>query len=383
MLAERMSLSPTELGTIIVAQARALGFARVGLAAVATAARHDAYVSWLAAGHHGVMVYLATPAAVACRRDVRGLYPAARTVVSVALAYGGEGGARVHLPLVDGPRGVIARYARGDDYHTVMKHKLGQLLAALAPHGVLGQTMADLLPVLERDEAERAALGFVGKNTLLIAPGAGSYLVLGELLLDQLAEVTSEPERKRCGQCRACLDACPTGAFVDAFVLDARRCISYLTIENPGPIPRELRPLMGLHVFGCDICQEVCPFNAGAGSPAAPELAARSAERGAPDLIALLNLGTNQLRQLMARSAMRRAGRAQLRRNVCVALGNAGDARAIPALIRALDDRTALVRAHAAWALGRLGAFDPLEARLAVETDLAVREELGAALHQR
>jgi epoxyqueuosine reductase len=217
---------------------------------------------------------------------------------------------------------------------------------------------------------------------MLIAPGLGSYVVLGELLLDVEAALPAPPPpvRKRCGECRACLDACPTGAFVDAFTLDARRCISYLTIEHTGTIPRDLRPLIGTHIFGCDICQEVCPFNAGsADSPPAPELAPQLA-RTAPALIPLLGLGAYQFRRFVNRTSMRRVHRAQFLRNVCVALGNAGDPAAIPALRDALDDRHALVRAHAAWALGRLGDRDALLARRTAETDPAVHAEIDAAL---
>jgi epoxyqueuosine reductase len=390
---------PAALGAKIVEIARRLGFHRVGLGPVEPAARHDAYLAWLAAGYHGEMTYLATPESQAARRDVRTLFPQARTVVAVALAYA-RGGPR--LPVVDqgslarvplasltplgtasqgpGPRGVIARYALGQDYHQVLKDKLGTLDSELQAHGIQARSMVDLLPVLERDEAERLGLGFVGKNCLLIAPGTGSYVVLGELLVDAEATLAPAHERKRCGSCRACLDVCPTGAFVDAFVLDARRCISYLTIENPGPIPRELRPLMGLHVFGCDLCQEVCPWNATDGAPPAPELSPRSPARGAPELIPLLDLGANQYRQLVKHSALRRVHKHQLRRNVCVALGNAGDPAAIPALTRALAGDSALVRTHAGWALGRLGAHDALEARRPLESDALVLAEIDASL---
>jgi epoxyqueuosine reductase len=209
--------------------------------------------------------------------------------------------------------------------------------------------------VLEREWAERAGLGFVAKNTMLIAPGLGSYVVLGELLVDVELEVTAEPVKPRCGACRACLDACPTGAFVDAFVLDARRCISYLTIEHEGVIPRELRAQMGTWVFGCDVCQEVCPFNAGAGEEPDPLLRPRSIEHALPDLIALAHKGANQIRQLVKRTALRRISRDILLRNVAIALGNTGSPDAIPALTALLREKP-LVRAHAIWALRQLGA---------------------------
>src|SRR5262249_27004812 len=160
--------------------------------------------------------------------------------------------------------GPIARYARGADYHIVLKQKLAALAARIEALGgpVAARACVDTAPVLERDLGERAGLGFIGKNTMLIAPGVGSYGLLRELLLDAPATPTGAEERERCGTCRLCLDACPTGAFVDAHTLDARRCISYLTIEHTGAIPRELRPKIGARIFGCDVCQEVCPFNA-------------------------------------------------------------------------------------------------------------------------
>jgi epoxyqueuosine reductase len=197
---------------------------------------------------------------------------------------------------------------------------------------------------------------------MLIAPGLGSYVVLGELLVDVDLEITAEPLKPRCGACRACLDACPTGAFVDAYMLDARKCISYLTIEHQGVIPRELRPQLGTWVFGCDVCQEVCPFNAGTGTAPDPLLTPRSVEHALPDLIALASKGTNQLRQLVKRTALRRVSREVLLRNVAVALGNTGSPDAIPALAALLADRSPLVRAHAVWALRRLGAGGVLAA---------------------
>lgn len=360
----------------MVEAARALGFHRVGVSAAAPAATHDRFVAWLAAGYAGEMAYLADPGAVRDRRDVRSVCAEARSVVVVALSYGGPPG-----PAPPG-RGVIARYARGRDYHMVMKDKLGALadrVAAGLGRAVVARPCVDTAPVLERDLGERAGIGFVGKNTLLIAPGLGSNVLLGELLLDVEAAPTrdgDEPARRRCGSCRACLDACPTGAFASAFVLDARRCISYLTIEHVGAIPRELRPRMGAMIFGCDVCQDVCPFNA-AGSEPAPEL--RPA-REPPDLIALLDLGAAQFRRFVRRTALRRIHRAQLLRNVCVALGNVGDAAAIPALRRAMEREGALVRAHAAWALGRLGDAAWLAERRGVEHDPAVRGELDTAI---
>jgi epoxyqueuosine reductase len=338
---------------LIAELARELGFHRAAVVPIEAPRRHELYTSWLAAGHAGEMTYLAQPEHVAHRADLHALLESARSLIVVALAYERrDPDAPVAL------RGKVARYARGEDYHLVMRDKLVALGDALAQR--LGRPVAtrpcvDSAPVLEREWAERAGLGFVAKNTMLIAPGLGSYVVLGELLVDVELEVTAEPVKPRCGACRACLDACPTGAFVDAFVLDARRCISYLTIEHEGVIPRELRAQMGTWVFGCDVCQEVCPFNAGAGEEPDPLLRPRSIEHALPDLIALAHKGANQIRQLVKRTALRRISRDILLRNVAIALGNTGSPDAIPALTALLREKP-LVRAHAIWALRQLGA---------------------------
>jgi len=383
---------------------RDLGFARIAIVPIEAPRRHALYASWLAAGHAGAMTYLATPEHVAPRGDLRALLSGARALIVVALAYDRGAGRAVGVPardpatpidptggdprpavgvppprdpatpiaadaLVRGPlRGAIARYARGEDYHLVMRDRLVALadrLAAVLGRPVASRPCVDSAPVLEREWAERGGLGFIAKNTMLIAPGLGSYIVLGELLVDAELAPTAplEPPRPRCGSCRACLDACPTQAFVDAYVLDARRCISYLTIEHHGEIPRELRASIGTWVFGCDVCQEVCPFNAGTGPSDAqidPLLRPRSVEHALPDLVALAARGANQLRQLVKRTALRRVPRDALLRNVAVALGNTGDARAIPALVALLGHRAGLVRGHAVWGLGVLGAIDVL-----------------------
>ena len=377
-----MTLSPGALSAAVVEAARELGFHAVGIAPALPARRFAAFEEWLARGMHGDMAYLADPAHREPRADVRTLLAGARSVVVVALAYDAS-----VVPL-ERLRGQVARYARNRDYHSIIKARLRELadrLSRLAGRPVAARPCVDTAPVLERELAERAGLGFVGKNTLLIAPGLGSYLLLGEVILDVELEPTaaSEPAKSRCGACTACLDACPTGAFVGPHVLDARRCISYLTIEHRGAIPRELRRALGTRIFGCDVCQEVCPFNAAAPARIAPDaglaLTVRAAEKSAPDLIRTLGLGAAQMRQLVRGTPLRRAGRDGLLRNVCVALGNAGDPAAIPALARAMaGDRSSLVRGHAAWALGQLGARDVLAA--ARDRDPSVESEIAAAL---
>lgn len=367
-------------GINVIALARELGFARAAIVPIEPPRRHALYESWLADGRAGGMHYLAAPDHVGPRGDLRALLDTARSLVVVALAYDRTD------PIVPANRltGRIARYARGEDYHLVMRDKLVTLaerVAAESGRPVASRPCVDSAPVHEREWAERGGLGFIAKNTMLIAPGLGSYVVLGELLLDLDLPATApgEPPKPRCGSCRSCLDACPTQAFVDAYTLDARRCISYLTIEHHGVIPRELRTAIGTWVFGCDICQEVCPFNAGAGGDPDPLLRARSFDHALPDLVALAGRNTNQLRQLVKRTALRRVPRAVLLRNVAVALGNTGSADAIPALVELLGHREPLVRGHAAWALGVLGADSALAAALATETDPDVLDELTAA----
>ena len=374
-------MNATELSAAVVEAARGLGFHAVGIAPALPARRFHLFEEWLERGMHGDMAYLADPVQRVARADVRMLLAEARSVVVVALAY--EAGVVPAARL----RGQVARYARNRDYHSIIKARLRALadrLSELVGRPVASRPCVDTAPVLERELAERAGLGFVGKNTLLITPGVGSYLLLGEIVLDvELVPTAAEPARVRCGACTACLDACPTGAFVGPHVLDARRCISYLTIEHRGAIPRELRPALGTRIFGCDVCQEVCPFNAVAPARTEPDpglaLASRAAERSAPDLIRTLGLGAAQMRQLVRGTPLRRAGREGLLRNVCVALGNAGDPAAVPALARALSaDRSPLVRGHAAWALGRLGAREVLAA--ARDDDPFVAGEIAAAL---
>jgi epoxyqueuosine reductase len=246
---------------------------------------------------------------------------------------------------------------------------------------VQGRAFVDSGPVLERDLAGVAGLGWIGKNTHLISPRRGSWFFLGELFLD-LPLVYDRPIGDRCGRCELCLKACPTGAFIGPYLLDARRCISYLTIELKGWIPAHLRPLVGNHIFGCDICQEVCPYNAKASASSETAFQPRAGLH-APELIKLLALTADEFRRRFRGSPILRAKRRGLLRNVAVALGNLKCAEAEPALVRALEDGEPLVRGHAAWALGQIGLRSTLEAlqrRLQVETDAEVQEEINGAL---
>ncbi|HEX4338157.1 MAG TPA: tRNA epoxyqueuosine(34) reductase QueG [Polyangiaceae bacterium] len=382
--------SGTDSGRIIADQIRTaaaeLGFVRTGFArATPFDDARGALTSWLAQGYEGELAYMR---AADDRADPGALLPGVRTIIAVALPYGGR---PVALRLTRDAEPLTARiatYAVGDDYHRVLKDKLFELSRVcerIVGRPVESRVCVDTAPLLEREAARRAGIGFTGKSTMTIAPGVGTYLLLGELLVDVDIE-PSEPVRAACGRCTACLDACPTGAFVGPYVLDAKRCVSYLTIENKGPIPRDLRGLIGGRVFGCDECQDVCPFNASESvRPAAPELAAAPA-RDDVSLVALLELGAAGYRRLVKRSAMRRIGREQLKRNAAVALGNSGDERAVAPLVRALaGERSALVRLHVAWALGRFGGADSRAALAQAcndDADGEVREEARRSLAQ-
>jgi epoxyqueuosine reductase len=351
-------------------EARRLGFADLGVTTPEATAHLDHYRDWVAAGHHGEMAYLARPESVARRGDLGTTLEGVRSVVVVAHEY-----AQPDPPGVpeDPSRAVIARYARGDDYHHVVTENLVALAGWLAGElgGLDARAYVDTGPILERDLARRAGLGWFGRNTMLINPDRGSYFFLGLLLVDAELPPDEPFEADRCGTCTACLDACPTGALLGrdetgAPVMDARRCISYLTIELKGAIPEDLRPLMGNRVFGCDICQEVCPWNerfatrAVARVPLAEESAygAREGLDG-PSLVELadrlLALSGKGFTREFAGSPLVRAGRKGLLRNVCVALGNWGAEGAVPVLTRALEDPSDLVREHAKWALEQLG----------------------------
>lgn len=334
-------------------RAHQLGFDLVGVTHPQASEHTDLYTNWLAQGYHAEMGYLARPDAVKKRADARHVMPEARSILVVGMNYyPGEyaaGGSK-------GLRGRVSRYAWGADYHEVMWGKLGQLadwIEKCVGRSVAHRAYVDTGPLLERELAQRAGLGWIGKNTNLIHPRLGSYVFLGELLLDLELEPDEIFGADRCGTCTACLDACPTGALVAPRTLDARRCISYLTIEHRGVIPHELRPLMDGWVFGCDICQQVCPWNRRFAHPT-DEPAFRGG-RGTLNLLALLALDEETFRARFRHTPLWRAKRTGLLRNAAVVLGNLGDSAAIPALRHALTD-DALIAEHAAWALERLSA---------------------------
>jgi epoxyqueuosine reductase len=356
--------------------ALSLGFDRAGFAPPEdVGGRWQFYSRWLEEGYAGAMGYLVQRREQ--RRDPRQLMPGCRTVVCLADNYWvGPSAQPGEL------EGWISRYAWGDDYHTHVKARLRRLIDAICEIGGPGTEVrgfVDTGPILEREAAMRAGLGFIGKNTCLISETMGSWLFLAEILTN-LELCHDRPGEPRCGRCTRCLQACPTQAFVGPYLLDATRCISYLTIELRGPIPRDLRPLMGTQVFGCDICQAVCPWNRFA-RPARKEAYAPRVGLDAPQLIELMEMDLEAYQRRFRDSAVKRAKFRGFRRNVAVALGNSGAPEAVPVLLRALQDPEALVRQHVAWALGRLGgAAAALRERLGRESDPDVREEIELAL---
>ena len=343
----------------IIQLARQLGFDLVGITTADSPKHAPEFQQWLADGFHGEMAYMARNAGK--RVDPQQVLAGAKSVIVVGLNYntphpsplprGGEGrNSAVPSPLGgegqdEGMLPRIARYAQSNrDYHDVMGEKLAQLAE------FVGDTRwyADTGPILERDLAQRAGIGFIGKHTNLISRQLGNWIFLGAVLTKH-ALPANEPEREYCGTCRRCIDACPTRAIVAPYRLDARLCISYLTIELKGSIPVELRPLIGDRVFGCDDCLEVCPWNRFA-------RLSQFQPREMPPLTEFLSWDEARFKEFFAGTPIYRVKRRGFLRNVCVALGNVGDASALPALELAVADVESLVREHAAWAIEQIRA---------------------------
>ncbi len=354
------------------------GFDRAGIARLGPSDHAQAFRAWLGRGDHAGMSYLEG------RRDERldptRILDGARSVLCVALQY--HPAARADEP----PGGMldhVARYARGRDYHDTMKQRLERLAERIreALPGVATRVYVDTGPVLERELAARAGIGSFGKNTNLLHPEAGSWFLLGELFLTLELE-SATPVAELCGSCSRCLEACPTGALTGPYRLDANRCISYWTIEHRGWLPVAARTMIDDWLFGCDVCQEVCPLNDSPEPAAAPEFAA-DARRASLSLADLLELARADYLELFRGSPMKRARLEGLQRNAAVVLGNSGSRRAVPPLAGALEHPEPVVRGHAAWALGRLGGAEAaaaLRAALAAERDGRVRGEIEAAL---
>lgn len=364
------------------AQAAGLGFNLAGVTPARPAPHLEAYLAWVAAGRHGEMAYLARPDRLARRRDLNLILPGVQSLIMVGLDY--RTGAAPAAVLTDPGRGRIAAYAWGADYHPIMTARLERLadwLRAQSPAPAATRVYVDTGALLERGHAQQAGLGFIGKNTLLIHPRRGSTIFLGEILTTAAFDRYDPPGREtQCGSCTRCLAACPTQAFPEPYMLDARRCISYLTIEHHGWLPRDLRPQVGNWVFGCDVCQDVCPWQRFGVTTLEPAFFPLTPDRAAPPLADLLDLDAAGFPARFAGTALARLGRERLVRNACVAAGNSGRPELIPALERRLTDASALVRGHAGWALGQLGAAGRVAAYAAGEADPHVRAEFQSVL---
>ena len=357
-------------------QAAVLGFTLCGFTRLSPLPRESFFSHWLAQGHAGEMGYLAREPQR--RLDPALPFPEAKSVICLGYPYSPPS-----VPEIDWRsqlRGRIAAYAAGVDYHDIIQAKLKTLVAQLQATipGLWARAYVDTGPLFEREWAYRSGLGWFGKNTMLLHKGSGSWFFLAEILVS--VELDGEGiAQAHCGTCTRCLTACPTNALDDGYILKAPLCISYLTIEHRGPIPYELRPKIGNWIFGCDVCQEVCPWNKKFAQPREDLV-----EELYPSLVELLQLDEAGFRARFAHSAMRRAKRRGLLRNVAIALGNSGNPQAIGPLCRALDDAEPLIRGHAAWALGRFRekeARDALERHLQREGDEQVRNETALALH--
>ena len=371
-----------DLKTALSSEAQALGFDCIGVAApdaIAQAAKH--FREFLEAGAHGEMDWLARNPER--RTNPRGLWADVRSVIMLGVNYGPEDDPLAILQARS--KGAISVYAQGDDYHDLIKKHLKTLarwLVAAAPCEV--KVFVDTAAVMEKPLAQAAGIGWQGKHTNLVSREFGSWLFLGAIFTT-LELPRDDAESDHCGSCQACLDICPTAAFPAPYKLDARRCISYLTIENKGPIPREFRQAIGNRIYGCDDCLAVCPWNKFAQQGREAKLAARATLQ-APRLADLAQLDDAAFRALFTKSPVKRTGRDRFVRNVMIAIGNSGDAALADVAQARLDDASPLVRGAAVWALGQLLPRDRLAtlaaAHATAESDPTVADEWAAALRK-
>ena len=355
-------------------EALRLGFSRVGITTPDPPPHIEVYESWLNEGRHGEMAYLGTERARRRRADPREVLPDCASILVVAANY---------LPRGHSGKGV-ATYALGDDYHEVLTDRLKQLVSSLEARlgrEIKNRYYTDTGPVLERELAQRAGLGWIGKNTCLISPEQGSYFFLAEVLLDLPLEPDQPIKTDHCGECTLCIEACPTDCILPDRTLDATRCISYLTIELKGTIPLELRTLTEEWVFGCDICQQICPWNLRFAEPSTdPDFQARPFLQK-PGTRDFLRLSKEDYRRKLGKSPLKRAKRTGLLRNAAIAAANSGDHSYAADLVRLFaQEEDPLPRAHAAWALGQLGEVEALRSALDSEEDPEVLAEIRFAI---
>ena len=365
----------------IQTRAHELGFELVGITPAERSQTIQRYRQWIASGYAGKMGYLERH--LPLKEDTRTLLQEAKSVISLAMNYW-----TLDTPkdLAEDPgRGQISRYAWGDDYHDVIRERLLLLVDFIkntAETELKSRVFVDSGPILEREYAQKAKLGWIGKNTNLINWRSGSWYFLSEVLVSIELESETQPLRGSCGTCTKCIEACPTDAIIEPNLLDSRLCISYLTIELKDSIPKELRPEMGNLIFGCDICQEVCPWNSKATPTTEPAFQPRHGNL-APELLTLIDMTQTEFSKRFKGSPIKRAKRKGFLRNVIVAIGNWRSRAAVPALKKVLIDDEPLIRGHAAWALGQVGgknAKQALNTRLKSEDDTEVISEIQDAL---
>lgn len=377
------SASPAVITQRLKAAALELGFSQAGICPAAAPTTLSHFEAWLESGHHGEMDYLAS------RREAyenpERVLPGVRSIVMLTLDYRTESHPTPPLERVAAGKGRVSRYAWGTrDYHDVIREKLHALADRLREWLPAAQTrgVVDTAPLLERDYARQAGLGWFGKNTLLLSRSGGSWFFLAGLLTDAELEYDQPHETDHCGTCRACLDACPTDAFLAPHQLDARKCISYLTIESRSPIPRELRPGLQDWVFGCDVCQEVCPWQSKSRESNTEEFEPLASQRPL-DLLELFSLSDQQFRARFRKTPIWRAHREGLLRSAAIVLGNQRCLEAIEVLTQALADSSALVRGACVWALSQMqsaSALDAIKQLSLTETDEEVKAEIEIAL---
>jgi len=382
MTAAGYSGDAKRLRAFLDSAARDAGFDAVGVASAGTVPDlSQRLAEFVAAGRHGDMLWMKETAER--RGSPRSLWPEVRSIIMLAMNYGPDDDPLALLGRKD--RGAISVYARNRDYHDVIKGRLKEIAGRFAARsGADVKVFVDTAPVMEKPLAAVAGLGWQGRHTNLVSRDFGSWLFLGSIFTTAELE-PDKPESDHCGSCRACLDICPTAAFPAPYQLDARRCISYLTIENKGPIPREFRAAMGNRIYGCDDCLAVCPWNKFASTAAEAKLAARDDLRE-PSLAFLLTLDDAGFRAFFSGSPVKRIGRDRFIRNVLVAAGNSNDASLLPACRRLLGDLSPLVRGAAVWALSQLAApedFSALSDAAQSESDDAVKAEWRVALDER
>lgn len=375
-----------DLTQAIKEQASRLGFTLVGVTSSNPLPHEQVFEGWLKQGRHAEMHYLDTPRSRQCRAHPERLLPGCRSVLVLGVRYPAPVSVMVNGELSTVTHGHIASYAWGVDYHEFLTDRMRSLVVfieEIAGHPVPNRWYTDTGPVLERELAQRAGFGWIGKNTCLINPRQGSYFLLAEILLGLELDHDAPFDEDLCGTCTRCLQACPTSCILPDRTLDAGRCISYLTIELKGSIPIDLRPLMDGWVFGCDICQQVCPWNRFAGAQADPTYDHLLASPG-PDLLVELRLTGQEFNRKYQHSPLRRARRRGYLRNIAVALGNQRISGAVAALAQSLQsDSDTLVRSHAAWALGQFSSAASRQALQSArhdENDPQVLVEIERAL---